>query len=501
MISRASDYIPIANEIRDRAVEAKLEVERLHLTQNKLDHQQVQLNQTISFLDASIEAEKCRLQEEQDYSPDANQRLESLRCQRETSKRELQNVIRQLDVIQEELAVAEAEAAAAEAKKLQALIEVQSQARITEDNSRKLQGMVGPFAGAGSAGIGVLQQRYANLQQAASILGDALSAGSSMRTTAPSASIWKPAATQRGYNTANTFTSTNPSAEKTTGASRIPEQKSNKPISDFPLKKSTKKERSTARKGSHLSKKAHNAKFPKCATFTGKQKTYTYSPKSTTPKTKWHFFPPHILSTAYKFPYLERRYGGSVTFTNPETGSKETAMINRRIYQFEGFDPEMVIPPGVYPGHGRIHRPTTNLELMLSGNGPLVKVSDENGNEMLVKLELHHVTGEETLHGSSYFNIAETDGALMEIPYKIHKQYDKQLHIQGLPSFRKPIKNKYVDSPNSKSKGEKSPPSADNNKYNEFREQYWISRALEYLSNKHPGTTINTQCTVYPALY
>lgn len=492
MISRASDYIPIANEIRDRAVEAKLEVERLHLTQNKLDHQQVQLNQTISFLDASIEAEKCRLQEEQDYSPDANQRLESLRCQRETSKRELQNVIRQLDVIQEELAVAEAEAAAAEAKKLQALIEVQSQARITEDNSRKLQGMVGPFAGAGSAGIGVLQQRYANLQQAASILGDALSAGSSMRTTAPSASIWKPAATQRGYNTANTFTSTNPSAEKTTGASRIPEQKSNKPISDFPLKKSTKKERSTARKGSHLSKKAHNAKFPKCATFTGKQKTYTYSPKSTTPKTKWHFFPPHILSTAYKFPYLERRYGGSVTFTNPETGSKETAMINRSVYQYVGLDPDMVIPAGTDNGNGSfIKQPMTNLELMLNGHAPFVKVWDEDGNEKLVKMELHHLTGQETLNGSSYFNTLALDGSLMEIPAAIHDQFDKQLHVQGIPSFRKPIKNKSADKPKTKS--------VDNNKYDKFREEYWKSRALEYLANKTPDTiSVKTQSTVHP---
>ena len=109
------------------------------------------------------------------------------------------------------------------------------------------------------------------------------------------------------------------------------------------------------------------------------------------------------------------------------------------------------------------------MELMLDGKAPFVKSTDANGQTQYVQIELHHLSGRETLRSSQYFGSGFADGSLVEIASTVHDKYDSILHIpknRG-ESFR-------VDTLT----GGKS---EDAKKYDNFRKGYWKHRAEEFL--------------------
>lgn len=162
--------------------------------------------------------------------------------------------------------------------------------------------------------------------------------------------------------------------------------------------------------------------------------------------------------------YRPTEYSGTLTFTNPENGQRETASINRTVYQNDKIDPDLKIPAGTKRPNGTvITADTTNRELMEGGKAPFVPVKDENGKVRLVPVELHHLTGEESRKGSVYFTGKPRDGSLVEIVSTTHDQYDGVLHWDH-PSFR------------NDGKGGKT---RDDAKYNKFREGYWKWRARQ----------------------
>lgn len=161
--------------------------------------------------------------------------------------------------------------------------------------------------------------------------------------------------------------------------------------------------------------------------------------------------------------YEKSEYSTRITYKDPVTGEKKTADSNRTVYKNNELDLDMVIPAGTkWNGH-TIAKDTTNRELMEKGNAPFLKETDEQGNTQFVKVELHHVTGQETNKGEQFFNERSRDGAMVEISSKTHKEYHKVLHISLDSSFRKIGKTKV-----------KSP---DAIKYEKFRRQYWKDRA------------------------
>lgn len=163
--------------------------------------------------------------------------------------------------------------------------------------------------------------------------------------------------------------------------------------------------------------------------------------------------------------YQPTEYSGTLTFTNPENGQRETVPINRTVYQTDKIDPNLKIPAGTKFANGHtVKTDTTNRELMEKGNAPFVPVKDEKGNIRLVPVELHHLTGEETRKGSEYFTGKPRDGSLVEITTTTHDQYDGVLHWDH-PSFR------------NDGKGGKT---RDGAKYNKFREEYWKWRARQF---------------------
>ena len=79
-------------------------------------------------------------------------------------------------------------------------------------------------------------------------------------------------------------------------------------------------------------------------------------------------------------------------------------------------------------------------------------------------LRLHHLSGEETHHGSVYFTGVEKDGSVVEIASTVHDTYSGQLHIGGSSFQRDPDGEKTEDAV----------------KYEKFRVEYWKNRAKKF---------------------
>lgn len=174
---------------------------------------------------------------------------------------------------------------------------------------------------------------------------------------------------------------------------------------------------------------------------------------------------PHKEVTGYQSPYTKTTYSGPVTYTDPKTKKQVTKISTRDVYENSRIDPATVVPAGTRcVNNVLIEKDTTNLKLMANGNAPFVWVTDSNGNRYLVQVVLHHLSGQETQYGRTYFTGEESDGSLVEIASLTHTHYTKILHIPG-PSFRR---NK------NRSK------TADDAKYNNFRSAYWKHRAQKF---------------------
>ena len=170
--------------------------------------------------------------------------------------------------------------------------------------------------------------------------------------------------------------------------------------------------------------------------------------------------------SGYQSPYVKTTYQAPVTYTDPKTGERVTKNIKRTVYQNSNLDPNMVIPAGTKNGtRGVLTRPMTNLELMRDGKAPFIAQQNSDGSVSYVKLELHHLTGEETLYSSRHFQGEDLDGSMVEIPSDVHDEHDRALHGLTASSFRR-------DADGNKT--------ADDAKYNKFREDYWKYRAAQF---------------------
>ena len=169
--------------------------------------------------------------------------------------------------------------------------------------------------------------------------------------------------------------------------------------------------------------------------------------------------------SGYRSPYVKTTYSETVSYTDPKTKQRVTKLSTRDVYENSRIDPSQVVPAGTrYANNVLIEKDTSNLELMKKGNAPFVWASASDGRQTLVQVELHHLSSEETHHGSTYFTEKESDGSLVEIASTTHDAYSKQLHIPG-PSFRHD------------GEGNKT---ADGAKYNNFRSAYWKHRAQKF---------------------
>ena len=163
--------------------------------------------------------------------------------------------------------------------------------------------------------------------------------------------------------------------------------------------------------------------------------------------------------------YVKTTYSHPVTYTHPQTGERVTRVSNRTVYENRELDPNMIIPAGTRRSNGTvITRDTTNLELMRAGNAPFIAHRYANGTTELAQVELHHLSGEETQHGSQFFRGEDVDGSMVEISSLTHDKYSRQLHL-GTPSFRR---------------GRRKEKTEDGVKYTRFRESYWKHRAAKY---------------------
>ena len=146
-----------------------------------------------------------------------------------------------------------------------------------------------------------------------------------------------------------------------------------------------------------------------------------------------------------------------------ENKENKIVLSKRTVYQRLGVELDLEIPAGTLYSNGRqMKKNTTNRELMKAGKAPFVYVTTVDGKQVLIQLELHHATQQETIKGNKYFNGEERDGSIIEIPSITHKTYHKVLHFYRDVSFR-------VD----KRTGGKS---FDNMKYIKFRRNYWKDR-------------------------
>ncbi|MEK7019752.1 S-layer homology domain-containing protein [Bacillus sp. FSL R9-9410] len=117
----------------------------------------------------------------------------------------------------------------------------------------------------------------------------------------------------------------------------------------------------------------------------------------------------------------------------------QTKDISRRVYRMKNIDWDYVAPPSVNKS-GK-----SNLQLALDGGVPFTKDNH--------KIELHHLTQKEP-------------GAMVEIPANKHDEFTKALHglVESGESFRND-KELYKQ-------------------YNNFRNNYWKTRAKEHLEGK-----------------
>jgi hypothetical protein len=138
--------------------------------------------------------------------------------------------------------------------------------------------------------------------------------------------------------------------------------------------------------------------------------------------------------------------------------------IRREVYRNTEIDPDIIVPKGTHIGNGKyLECDKTNLELMRNGNAPFV-LTDKGE---LSQINLHHLSGIETVHGEAFFNSAYPQGGMAEVAGKKHQSDYKILHIpkDKNSSFRVDVRT-----------GGRSPDAA---QYDKFRERYWQTRAKE----------------------
>jgi len=165
--------------------------------------------------------------------------------------------------------------------------------------------------------------------------------------------------------------------------------------------------------------------------------------------------------SGYSSPYQKTQHPGFASHTDPQTKQQSS----RTVYENRNIDPALVVPAGTMYANGRcVMKDTTNLELMDQGKAPFVAVVHSDGSTTFAPVELHHVSGEETQHGSMYFTGSERDGTLVEIAATTHDTYSSQLHI-GNSSFRRGADGKKTE---------------DAAKYEKFRSDYWKQRARKF---------------------
>lgn len=175
--------------------------------------------------------------------------------------------------------------------------------------------------------------------------------------------------------------------------------------------------------------------------------------------------------------YVKTTYTGTVTYTDPVTGTQKTVTMNRTVYRNQNIDPFMVVPAGTRAGNNHpLQCAKTNQELMEEGENPYVLIKDQDGKEILCQVIVHHLTGQENIHGSQYFSGTEKDGSVAEVPTIIHQHNDRVLHIfEGKgSSFRWDKKQDPVTGKRMRV------PTEDLKRYNAFRKQYWKDRAAEF---------------------
>lgn len=107
------------------------------------------------------------------------------------------------------------------------------------------------------------------------------------------------------------------------------------------------------------------------------------------------------------------------------TGKIKGKSVQRIVWIDTRLDPNLLIPAGTKFSNGRtVAADTTNLELMRKGRAPFIMTKSG-----LVQVELHHLSGEESLKGSEYFNLADNRGGLVELASDFHDQNSAVLHI------------------------------------------------------------------------
>ena len=181
----------------------------------------------------------------------------------------------------------------------------------------------------------------------------------------------------------------------------------------------------------------------------------------------------------YESPYVKTEYTGTIRMQNPETGKIEEIQTTRTVYRNTEWDPDLVIPAGTKIGNENATEvDTTNIERMKSGKAPVIVETNETGEVLYDKIELHHLTGEEIQKSSPYFNGETRDGTLVEIRSSKHDEYTKQIHNVNEKdvSFRTEIVENTDADGNTVRTREKT---TENAHYNKVREQYWKDRAAE----------------------
>lgn len=182
----------------------------------------------------------------------------------------------------------------------------------------------------------------------------------------------------------------------------------------------------------------------------------------------------------YDSPYVKTEYTGTIRMQNPATGKIEEIQTTRTVYQNTEWNPNLVIPAGTKIGNENVtETDTTNIERMKSGKAPVIAETNEAGEVVYDKIELHHLTGEEIQKSSQYFNGETRDGTLVEIRSSKHDEYTKQIHHVNEKdvSFRTAIVENIDEDGNTVRTREKT---TENAHYNKVREQYWKDRATEY---------------------
>ena len=181
--------------------------------------------------------------------------------------------------------------------------------------------------------------------------------------------------------------------------------------------------------------------------------------------------------------YTKCEYDCAIRENNKFTGKMEEKNIHRTVYQNKDIDCDLVIPEGVRISNQEVTKTSmTNLERMQKGKPPVLVIENENGEMIYDRIELHHLTSEETQYGGEYFTGEKRYGSIIEISSRKHDEYTKILHSINASgsSFRK----RQMIEDNDGIIIRKTIKSEDSYKYNNFRSQYWKDRAAKILQER-----------------